>query len=187
MKVITKKQLSVLHEVIEFLEAYVEYNIDVKLADDEPTDAQILSKQLPTLKSIFDNKEVKEVEESKPEEPKTILGYKEGSKVEDIIYTEKKKAEESVNPNYKYCVVESSLDSCYLTDDEVAAMEFAIKKSKNGKLYYVCEIRKVTDGTYKTFILGNAADGDYAELNRIYSEFLHYNYIASAASEVGKI
>lgn len=187
MKVITEKQLGVLHEVIEFLEAYVEYNIDVKLADDEPTDAQILSKQLPTLKSIFDNKEVKEVEESKPEEPKTILGYKEGSKVEDIIYTEKKKAEESVNPNYKYCVVESSLDSCYLTDDEVAAMEFAIKKSKNGKLYYVCEIKKVTDGTYKTFILGNAADGDYAELNRIYSEFLHYNYIASAASEVGKI
>ena len=184
MKVITKKQLSVLHEVIEFLEAYVEYNIDVKLADDEPTDAQILSKQLPTLKSIFDNKDVKE---SKPEEPKTILGYKEGSKVEDIIYTEKKKAEESVNPNYKYCVVESSLDSCYLTDDEVAAMEFAIKKSRNGKLYYVCEIKKVTDGTYKTFILGNAADGDYAELNRIYSEFLHYNYIASAASEVGKI
>ena len=183
MKIITDEQLSVLREVISFLDAYVEYKIDVESVDGEPTDAEVLSKQVPILKGVFENKDVNEMKF----EPRKDGMYTDDQTLKNMMHAERKMAEESVNPNYRYCVVESNIDSCHLTDDEVAAMEFAMGKSRSGGMYYVCEIRKVTDGTYKTFIIGTASDGDYTESDSWHSEFLHYNYLASACSIVGKI
>lgn len=179
MNNITQTQLTALTEILNFVEAYVDYHIDdVNVIDGEPTDAQLLSQFLPQAKSIFDTKG-KDIAEN------NAIAYGD-VELKDIIYTERKHAAESVNPNYKYCVVSSNIDECYLTDSEVAAMEFAIKKSRIGNMWNVCEIKKSKcDGTYRTYIVGYASDGDYYESSS--REFLHYNYIAESASVIGKI
>lgn len=177
MKAITKKQLAALGEMVEFVEAYVEYHITDIPVTDEPTDAQLLSKILPTVKSVFKNKEI---QKPKPKVVEKIVTDK------DALYFAEKRGAESADPNYKYCVCDDELHQCYLSDDEVACMELAAKKSIDGKMWYVYEIRKRYDETFTTYILGIAKNGHYDEKERA-EEFLHYDFIAKSVMEIHKI
>lgn len=78
------------------------------------------------------------------------------------------------------------LHKCYLSDDEVACMELAAKKSIDGQLWYVYEIRKRYDETFTTYVLGIANNGHYEEKERA-EEFLHYDFIAKSVMEIYKI
>ena len=183
-RIITDEQMSALNEAIYFIEGYVEYFEGAEPLDDGPTDAEILSNILPVLKSVFSNPEPAPIVEERVVEVPSISE----KELKNKIDSEKRKAAESVNPNYRYCVVDSGLYECGLTDQETDAMEYAIKKSKGRGLVYVCEIRKVKDGTYKTFIIGVADNGDYSEKpHNFHSDYLHFNYIAEACGELKKI
>ena len=189
MKPITKTQLKALEEVLQFVEAYVDYHIgDKNMIDGEPTDAEILSKYIPQLKSVFGNGA--EVEYAKNAAKEWKESPSEAS-LKDIIYTERRNAKESVNPNYKYCVTNCDVSVCYLTDSETAAMEFAVSKSKCDTDRYntwrVLKIMKSKDGTYKTYIVGRVSEGHYYDNDKKNESFLHFNYIAEAAEASGGI
>ena len=187
IKQITEQQLSALSEALYFLEAFVEYHIcEEPIEPGTRTDAQELSDILPTLSSVFDNEPVT-LSEPAVEEPagdgERMYTQEE---VDNLIYNAKKDAAESVNPNNKFCVVDSSLHECYVTDDEADAMVFAIKKSRTKGMWNVCRIFKANDGTYKTRVIAFADDGDYHESSSLHT-YLHFNYIAEACGEVKKI
>ena len=176
-RTITKNQLDALMEALDFLDAYVEYHLDDIKVIDEPTDAQRLSVVLPVLHSVFGNGNAG-----------TYLEYDENDReLKNTVFTERKHAAECVDPNYRFCVVNSNLTECHLTDDEVSAMEFAIKKSRHCGMWNVCKIRKSdSDGTFMTHIIGFTDNGEYFEEKRSRA-FLHFNYIAEAVGKVQKI
>lgn len=189
MKQITKKQLDALYNAIYFLDAFVDYHIDEEpIEKDEPTDAQMLAALLPTLKSVFKNKPVPAKKPAEKEKPAAdrVKTYTQ-DEVDNLIYNAKKDAAESVNPNYKFCIVDSSIHECYVTDDEADAMVFAVKKSRVTGMWNVCRIFKAKDGTYKTRIIAFADDGKYYESSSTMMTYLHFNYIAEVCGEVKKI
>lgn len=171
---INKENLDTLLEVYRFVERYVEiYKDDEPIEKGIETDAQHFSKILPNIKKILDSqpKIIKENKTLKLNEGEIIIHKNE-------LYTKLKYAKESVNPNYKYCVVDAEINECYLTQDLFTAM----KKAKALSLLkddfcYILEIRKVKDGTYRTFKIG-AYNNDYYKDYGYGEMFLHFNYIA---------
>ena len=103
----------------------------------------------------------------------------------DYIYTVRKEARESINPNYRYCVINDDVDECYLTDDIGAAMEFAANKSKaDTHSWRVCNIVKAGDGSYITTIEGHCMRGHYIDDDR--RAFLHFDYISQRCEGIVK-
>ena len=165
-------------EICEWVRAWVDYYIDDKPVDDiEETDAQHLNRLLPIVERFLN-------------EPKNTFTYdvplrdieldKQG-----VIFLRERKARESVNPNYRYCVVDSDISECWLTDDIGDAMQKAhtLAVTNRRDMYYVLKIEKAADGTYKTWIDGwFDYDGEYME-SRDGREYLHFNFIAE---RVGK-
>lgn len=171
---INKENLDALSEVYRFVERYVEiYKDDEPIEKGIETDAQHFSKILPNIKKILDTqpKTIKENKAPKLNEDEIVLHKNE-------LYCKIKHAKESVNPNYKYCVVDAEINECYLTQD----LSNAMKKAKSLSIIkddfsYVLEIRKVNDGTYRTFKIF-AYDNDYYKDYGYGEMFLHFNYIA---------
>lgn len=147
-----------LRQICEFLEAFINCHVDEEPFEPGLTDAQLMQKCLPSLKSIIDTVESENIEE-------------------ECRFSISKKSRESVCPNYRYCVVDSNINCCWLTDDYEKAMMKAKSESYSVHKWYVCEIKKTFDDTYRTYIDGFFCDGRYYE--RIdHNEFLHYDYIA---------
>ena len=185
---ITQEQLKALSEALYFLDAFVEYHISEEpIEPGTRTDAQEqeLYDILPLLAAIAHNEPV---EVTEPEETPIENNGPTQEEIDNMIYNAKKTAAESVNPNYKFCVVDSSLRECYLTDDEADAMVCAIKKSRHSGMWNVCRIFQAEDGTYKTRITGFADGGEYYEPS-YRGSYLHFNYIAEACgnSNIHKI
>lgn len=193
---ITKKEREVLTDIYDWLDAFVEYNLDFISEDDTETDAQRLSKMLPVLKKVLTK------DESKPKVKKVCVErkYKDYNDIIDLIDrnqslrgyidTSVRMARESVKPLYKYLVCDSGLSDvcCWVTDDIGKAMEFGVSQSKSrGEMYYVCVINKCDDGSYKTFIDGVCDTDGYNESGLDYydgtrrkelRDYLHFDYIA---------
>lgn len=171
---INKEMLNALSEVYTFAERYVEiYKDDEPIEKGVETDAQHLYKILPNVKKILNAqpKTIKENKTPKLDEGNIIIHKNE-------LYCKIKHAKESVNPNYKYCVTDAGINECYLTQDLFTAMKKAKALSIiNDEFSYVLEIRKVQDGTYRTFKIG-AYDNDYYQDYGNGEMFLHFNYIA---------
>jgi len=184
---LTSKERGVLTEIYDWLEAFVDYNLDFISKDGEETDAQRLSKMLPVFKRVLTK------EASKPKVKKVCVErkYKDYSDILDLIDrnqslrgyidTSVRTARESIKPLYKYCVCDRGLldDCCWVTDDIGRAMEFGVSQAKSrGKIYYVCVINKCNDGSYKTFIDGVCDTGGYNESGKELRDYLHFDYIA---------
>lgn len=171
---INTEMLNALSEVYTFIERYVEiYKDDEPFEEGVETDAQHLFKILPNVKKILNAqpKTIKENKTPKLDEGNIIIHKNE-------LYCKIKHAKESVNPNYKYCVTDAGINECYLTQDLFTAMKKAKALSIiNDEFSYVLEIRKVQDGTYRTFKIG-AYDNDYYKDYGDGEMFLHFNYIA---------
>ena len=175
-----KLQKDTLKSVVEWLEAYIDYHIDEPsvLPKGEATDAQILANKLPVLKSILNERnEVKDSPYLPDEDYEDVTLW--GQDLKNALFSAAKFARESVNPNYKYCVFDSSLYEVYLTDDFEKAMGAAQSKSKFGGIWKVCSIKKTRDG-YRCFTECWYNHGEYYEGNR--ESFLHYDYIAHNAT-----
>ena len=167
-------QKNTLQSVVEWLEAYIDYHKDEPslLPEGEPTDAQILANKLPVLKSLL------------KEEPKNPYITDEdqtlsGQDLKNALFSAAKFARESVNPNYKYCVVDSDLYEVYLTDDLERAMDAAHDKSRyDGGIWHVYQIKQCRDG-YRCLDECWYSHGEYFEGDM--KTFLHYDYVAHNA------
>lgn len=195
---LTNRQLNDFEFLLEFLEAYSDYYADDEPVEDdgEPTDAMRISKALPSIKKAF-AKRKKHAEKPKqkptPEDDIAVI-HEHDSKViykdvvyqdiDNLVYNIAKKERESVNPNYKYCLCDTDLRNCYLSDDITDIMEFGTKLSKtNDRMFNVLEIFKAHDGSYKTRIIGCCDSGHYEESGRsVCGDYLHFYYIAQIAT-----
>ena len=175
-----EKYITDLAEIYDFLQAYVDYHEgDPEIADDgEPTDCVNLKKWLPSLHAVIKSKKVAK--------PKPIVKEKVVEvEIPVMNYAVVKQARESVNPNYKYCVVYHDASECGLTDDIGVAMEHAAMVSKTRRCdnINVCRIVKsVNDGTYKTKIEGWCSDGHYYDKVHGDGDYLHFDFIAQRAN-----
>ena len=167
-----------LQRIYDFIQAFVDYHeFDPKVADDgEPTDAAMLEECLPALQAVIESEDVPTIE------PQISIKQVYDT---DYLYNAVKHARESVNPNYKYCVVYSDASECGLTDDIGVAMEHAALVSK--RIRYdninVCRITKsVNDGTYRTKIEGWCSDGHYYDKVHSDGDYLHFDFIAQRAN-----
>lgn len=182
---LTSKERGVLTEIYDWLEAFVDYNLDFISDDGEETDAQRLSKMLPVFKRVLTK------EASKPK-VKTVTVEKTYTDVGDIVdlilhnphikdYFDAniRHARESVNPNYKYCLASTNLDDVWVCDDIGRVMEYGVVLAKtNGKSYNVCSIKEQSDGTYKLFIEGYCSRDGYMESGSSVRDYLHFDYVA---------
>lgn len=167
-----KKHLKGLNEVIDFLDRYVEDLDPVEFADDgEESDFTVLSNALSDLRAIAGSKPVAK------HSPDTVTMTR--RQLNDLIYTERKNAAESVNPNYRYAVVDFDVTECKLTDDIGVAIKKAANMSRSGKDYNVLRIFKARSGEYRTEIEGYCMDGHYEDCERGRGDYLHFNFIAS--------
>jgi len=178
-----EKHITNLSEIYNFLQAYVDYHEgDPLIADDgEPTDCANLKQWLPSLQAVIKSKKVSK---PKPIVKEKIVEVEIPVIDENDVYNAVKKARESVNPNYKYCVVYADAGQCGLTDDIGVAMEHAAAVSKTRRLdiVNVCRISKIHDGTYKTIIEGWCCDGHYDEVHGMCKDYLHFDFIAQRAN-----
>lgn len=163
-----------LNRMYDFLQAFVDYyEFDPKVAEDgEPTDAAMLEECLPSLKAVIESEDIPTIE------PQQVYDN-------DYLYNAVKLARESVNPNYKYCVVYNDASECGLTDDIGVAMEHAAQVSKTRRLdnINVCRIvRSDNDGTYRTKIEGWCSDGHYYDKVHGDGDYLHFDFIAQRAN-----
>ena len=171
--------------MLEFVEAFVDYQLQTPedyVADDgEPTTAaemeeclKMLPKRLPQSKASA-KAPVKETPKMSYEEWLNNPDFK------DYIFTIRKDARESINPNYRYCVTNDNVDECYLTDDVGVAMEFAANKSKDGSNWTICKIAKAGDSSYRTYVEGYCMNGHYMDGDGRCS--LHFDYIAQRCED----
>ena len=192
-------------ELFSFLERYSEYHIDDIVIDNdgEETAAQMIVRLLPELK-----KSICGLEKQISEYEDTIQDYcDETSKLKDalknasiidgkVVMTQEefeqqiknaydsglKYGRESVDPHFRYCICDTGLHTLGLTDDIGKAMEEAAKRSRS-KMWNVYKIAKADDG-WRTYHEGCCEGGHYYEGNKTF--YLHFDYIARAASEVFK-
>lgn len=179
-----EKHITNLSEIYNFLQAYVDYHEgDPLIADDgEPTDCANLKQWLPSLQAVIKSKKVSK---PKPIVKEKIVEVEIPVIDENDVYNAVKKARESVNPNYKYCVVYNDASECGLTDDVGVAMEHAAKvsKTRGHDNINVCRIFKsVADGTYKTKIEGWCSNGHYYDHVHGDGDYLHFDFIAQRAN-----
>lgn len=167
-----KKHLKGLNEVIDFLDRYVEDLDPVEFTSDgERSDFVVLSEALSDLRSIAVSKPIPK------QSPDMVTMTR--RELNDLIYTERKNAAESVNPNYRYAVVDFDVTECKLTDDIGVAIEKAAHMSRSGKNYNVLRIFKARSGEYRTEIEGYCMYGHYEDCEKERGDYLHFNFIAS--------
>ncbi len=188
---IDEDTLGAIAEVYDFAQAYSEYHINDKKFDEYDdegnpimTDAEMLAEKLPVIRCLFGKQPYAP---PKITEKKVYVADTENEAVKAYAETMAYRSAERVNPNYKYCVVDSEVEECWLTDDIGAAMEKAKTlslcggKTCNHRDWYVLGIRQIKDGTYKTFYECIYIDGEYRDKPRY--DFLHYFYIACRCGE----
>lgn len=171
--------------LLYWLERYVDYNLQVPAdytdEDGNPSDAVTLKECLEVLPKHWPK-------QYKPKPKPKKMTYREWLYNPDFkgyIYTIRKEARESINPNYRYCVVNDNVDECYLTDVIGIAMEFAANKSKTDtNSWRVCNIVKADDGSYITTIEGHCMGGHYIDDDR--RTFLHFDYISQRCEGIVK-
>lgn len=162
-----------LQKIHKFLEAYVEYHIDEKPVEEGVlTDAQILAMELPVLKSL--------IEEQRPQNAYIDAALL-NEDPEKWAYSIQRHARECVNPNYDYCVCDYQLTELYLTNDYRAALQKAKNKSRDYGVWRVLDIRKISDGSYMTFVNSFYTEGEHYDGDR--RAFLHFDYIAQAVGD----
>ena len=173
MIIIQDKDIPALREIFEFVEAFVDYHIDEKSIDGQPTDAERMRILLPALKGIIDSERVDNIVTQED--------------LKKIVYNAEKRAREAVRPLYKYCVVDSDITYCYVTDDIGKAMEKAASLSKTSSDFqYVLNIRQANDGSYKTFYEATYYKGKSCDTDM--RDFLHFDYILQrVGSDIYKI
>ena len=164
--------------LLSWVEQYVDYSLmvpeDYVDEDGNPSDAVVLKECLEALPKRWPKQHKPK---SKPKKM-TYVEWLNNPDFKDYIYTVRKEARESINPNYRYCVFNDDIDECYLTDDISVAMEFAANKSKaDTHSWRVCNIIKAHDGSYTTTVEGHCMNGHYLDDGgkRI---FLHFDYIS---------
>ena len=93
---------------------------------------------------------------------------------------------ESVNPNYKFCVLsESLMDTLYLTDDYKEALRKAKTLSLlSDNVFSVFSIKDTEDG-YKTFYEMQYDGGKPVEPSHYM--FLHYDYLSRVVKSIVKL
>ena len=97
--------------------------------------------------------------------------------LKEIVCKAVKFGRESVCPNFKYCAMDSEFTGwLYLSDSYYNILEKAKKGSGNGSLWYVCEIMRCGDKTYRLFIKCSYQDGECLNVAR---PFVHFDYVAS--------
>lgn len=176
-----KLQRETLERVVEWLDAYIDYHIDEPsvLEEGVPTDAQWLSNDLPVLKGMLSERnEVKDSPYLPDEDYEDVTLW--GQDLKNALFSAAKFARESVNPNYKYCVVDERLYEVWLTDDLEKAMEAAHSKSKcDSCIWHVYWIKQCSDG-YRCLDECWYSHGEYFDGDM--KCFLHYDYIAHNAN-----
>lgn len=161
----------------DWLDRYVDYYADTPEIYEEDgqvfeSDHVILGRCLSDLKKVLLSK--KYVERTKTVK---ILDT-ECQSFKNWMYSAERRGRESVNPGWKYCVIDYGLHGDLgVTDDIGTAMFKAASLSKGGRTYYILRIEQVQDGTYKTFLEGECSEGHYYERHERRS-WLHYDYIA---------
>lgn len=183
MKTVEGHELTVISEVILEFERRLEYYGD----DMEPDCKEELEDAISTLNGILKKPdfapEVKYVEVEVPVEK--LLNSDE---VQDRIKLAERHGRELVNPNFKYCVFSSEMrEGLYVTDD----FEKALAKAKSLSLssygfYTVYSIKRIDDGTYKTFMEETYHGGELLS-DRGGEEFLHFDYLVQVAAGVIKM
>ena len=172
-------------EIVQFLKAYAEYHINDTPIENEPTDAQMLMRNIPILEDMLKQPKPKR----KPKSAITNYGklYESDHIFKNYVDTAVRHARESVNPNYKFCVCNDSFGKMWLTDDIDKAMQFASTQSKlNTRTgYNVMKIVQAKDGTYKTVKECWYSNGKYQDGEGGY--FLHFDYLAQYAFEINKL
>lgn len=173
MIIVQDNFIPALRKIFEFVETFVDYHIDEKSIDGQPTDAERMRICLPALKSVIDSEKVDNIVTK--------------ADLKNIVYNAEKRGREAVRPLYKYCVVNSDIEYCYVTDDIGKAMEKAASLSKTSSDFqYVLNIRQANDGSYKTFYEAIYDDGKWC--NTDMRDFLHFDYILQrVGSDIYKI
>ena len=172
MIIIQDNVIPALREIFEFVEAFVDYHIDEKSIDGQPTDAERMRISLPALKGIIDSEKVDNIVTQED--------------LKNIVYNAEKRGREAVCPLYKYRVIDSDIKYCYVTDDISKAMEKAASLSKTSGPHSVFNIRKANDGSYKTFYEAIYYEGKYNDTDL--QDFLHFDFILQrVGSNIHKI
>lgn len=173
MIIVQDNAIPALREIFEFVEVFVDYHIDEKSIDGQPTDAESMRICLPTLKGVIDSEKVDNIVSQED--------------LKNIVYNAEKRGREAVRPLYKYCVVDSDIRYCYVTDDIGKAMEKAASLSKTSSDFqYVLNIRQANDGSYKTFYEARYYEGKWYDTDM--RDFLHFDYILQrVGSDIYKI
>lgn len=192
-------------DLFRFLESYSEYHSDDIVIDNDgyETDAQMIARLLPELKKSICGleKQISDLEEIIQDYHNETSELKEALKNASIIdgkvvMTQEefehqikcaydsghKFGREGVDPHFRYCICDTSLRTLGLTDDIGKAMEEAANRSRS-KMWHIYKIAKADDG-WRTYREGFCEGGHYYEGDK--KSYLHFDYIAQAASEVFK-
>jgi hypothetical protein len=159
MKIIGEEEIKAIQWAANSLESFIEFLKSANLETDD------VSKKISVLKNIVS---LPDYNMTNHDELMMAIGR------------------ESVNPNYKFCVLsESLMDTLYLTDD----YEKALRKAKTLSLFSdhvfsVFSIKETEDG-YKTFYEIQYDGGKPVEPS-LYM-FLHYDYLSRAVKSIVKL
>ena len=160
MKIIGKEEIDTIQWAANSLESFIEFfNFESVIKTDD------VSKKISVLKNIV----------SRPD-------YNVTNHDEFMMAI----GRESVNPNYKFCMLsESLMDTLYLTDD----YESALRKAKTLSLlsdhvFSVFSIKNTEEG-YKTFYEIQYDGGKPVEPSSYM--FLHYDYLSKVVKNIVKL
>lgn len=159
--------------ILGFVERWVERRADAP-SEDGGSDAERLARAIPSLRKAAERRPCVRTVEKMVEVPVADNA---------AVYEAERRGRESVNPNYKYCVVDSGITRCGLTDGIGDAMEEAARRSITEGPVYVLSVRKSGDGSYRTHREGTCDGGHYEDTAP--GVFLHYAYIAEKVGEDG--
>lgn len=159
MKIIGKEEIDTIQWAATSLESFIEFFKSVNLETDD------VSKKISVLKNIV----------SRPDY--NVTNH------DELMMTI---GRESVNPNYKFCVLsESLMDTLYLTDDYEAALRKAKTLSLlSDHMFSVFSIKNTEEG-YKTFYEIQYDGGKPVEPS-LYM-FLHYDYLSRVVKSIVKL
>ncbi len=159
MKIIGKEEIDTIQWAATSLESFIEFFKSVNLETDD------VSKKINVLKNIV----------SRPDY--NVTNH------DELMMTI---GRESVNPNYKFCVLsESLMDTLYLTDDYEAALRKAKTLSLlSDHMFSVFSIKNTEEG-YKTFYEIQYDGGKPVEPS-LYM-FLHYDYLSRVVKSIVKL
>lgn len=159
MKIIGKEEIDTIQWAATSLESFIEFFKSVNLETDD------VSKKINVLKNIVSSPDY------------NVTNH------DELMMTI---GRESVNPNYKFCVLsESLMDTLYLTDDYEAALRKAKTLSLlSDHMFSVFSIKNTEEG-YKTFYEIQYDGGKPVEPS-LYM-FLHYDYLSRVVKSIVKL